>query len=74
MKMYEKLKEVRRAKGYSIEDMGEVIGKSGVIYFKKERGDVNFTVSEAIKIAKFFKKKVENIFFKEELAETESDS
>jgi DNA-binding XRE family transcriptional regulator len=70
MKMYEKLKMVREQKKYTIQDMAKVIGKSPCNYFKKENGEVKFTVSEAIKIAKVLKKKVEDIFFEEELSET----
>ena len=68
--MYEKLKMVREQKKYTIQDMAKVIGKSPCNYFKKENGEVKFTVSEAIKIAKVLKKKVEDIFFEEELSET----
>lgn len=70
--MYERLKEYRKAKGYSLEDMAKVISKSPCIYFKKENGDVKFTLSEALAIAKFLKKKVENIFFTEELSQSEN--
>lgn len=69
--MYEKLKEIREKKGYTIEDMAKVIDKSPCNYFKKENGNVKFSVNEALKISKFLKKKVEDIFFKEQLSETE---
>lgn len=71
--MYGKLKEYRKTKGYSLEDMGKVIGKSSCIYFKKENGDVKFTLSEALAIAKFLNRKVENIFFTCELSKNESE-
>ena len=69
--MYEKLKELREKKGYSIEDMAKVIDKSPCNYFKKESGNVKFSVNEALEIATVLKTKVEKIFFKEELSETE---
>lgn len=69
--MYEKLKKLREKKGYSIEDMAKVINKSPCNYFKKESGDVKFSVNEALEISQFLKTKVEKIFFKEELSETE---
>lgn len=69
--MYEKLKELREKKGYSIEDMAKIINKSPCNYFKKESGDVKFSVNEALKIADFLKTKVEKIFFREKLSETE---
>lgn len=69
--MYEKLKEIRIQKGYSIEEMADVIDKSPCTYFKKENGDVKFSVNEAIAISKFLHKKVEEIFFKEQLSDNE---
>lgn len=69
--MYEKLKELREKKGYTIEDMAQLINKSPCNYFKKENGDVKFSVNEAIEISKFLKCKVETIFFKNELSENE---
>lgn len=60
--MYTKLKELREKKGYSIEDMARLIKKSPCNYFKKENGDVIFTVNEALEISKFLKSKVEKIF------------
>lgn len=70
--MYERLKEIREEKGYTIEDMAQVIGKSPCNYFKKENGNVKFSVNEAIRISKFLKKRVEDIFFKEQLSENET--
>ena len=69
--MYERLKEEREKKGYTIEDMAEVINKSPCNYFKKENGDVKFSVNEALQISKFLKCQVEKIFFKDELSENE---
>lgn len=69
--MYEKLKKLREKKGYTIEDMARVIKKSAPNYYKKENGDVKFSVNEAIEISKFLKTKVEKIFFDNELSETE---
>lgn len=71
--MYEKLKELREKKGFKIEDMAQVINKSPCNYFKKENGDVKFSVNEAIKISKFLKCKVEKIFFEDELSENENE-
>lgn len=70
--MYEKLKEIREKKGYSIEEMAQVINKSPCNYFKKENGDVKFSVSEALKISQFLKCKVEKIFFEDTLSENEN--
>ena len=69
--MYEKLKELREKKGYTIEDMAKVIEKSPCNYSKKENGTVKFSVNEALKISRFLKCKVEKIFFENELSESE---
>lgn len=71
--MYSKLKELREKKGYTMEDLAKVIGKSVPNYYKKENGDVKFSVNEALIISNFLKTKVEKIFFKEELSETEQE-
>lgn len=71
--MYEKLKQLREKQGYTIDDMANVINKSSCNYFKKENGDVKFSVDEAIKISKFLKRKVETIFFDDELSENENN-
>ena len=54
--------------------MAEVINKSPCNYFKKENGDVRFSVNEALKISRFLKCKVEKIFFKEELSDNEKEA
>ena len=72
--MYEKLKEIREKKGYTIEDMARVIKKSPCNYFKKENGKVKFSVNEALKISQFLKCKVEKIFFENELSENEKQT
>ena len=54
--MYEKLKEIREKKGYTIEDMAQVINKSPCNYFKKENGDVKFSVNEALEISQLLQR------------------
>lgn len=68
--MHEKLKDIREKKGYTIVDLAQVIDKSPCNYYKKENGDVAFSLSEALRIADFFKSKVEKIFPKEEFSES----
>ena len=65
--MYEKLKQLREAKGYIIEDMARVVDCSVANYCKKENGQVRFSVNEALKIADFLECKVEDIFLKDDL-------
>ena len=60
--MYKVLKDTRNKMGYSINDMANVIDKSPCNYYKKEMGKVVFSVTEAIKIAEFLKKRVEFLF------------
>ena len=69
--MQEKLKETRIKKGYTIVDMARVIDKSPCNYYKKENGDVSFSLNEALTIANFLKSKVEKIFSMENLSESE---
>ena len=69
--MYERLRKIREKKGYTIDDMAQLINKSPCNYCKKENGDVKFSVNEALIISRFLKKKVEDIFFREQLSETE---
>lgn len=65
--MYEKLKEKREEKGYTLADMARVIDKSVPNYSMKENGKLKFSVSEALKIADFLDEKVENLFLKVDL-------
>ena len=60
--MYNNLKNIRKEKGYTIIDLGNVIGKSPASYYKKEEGSIIFTVEEALKIADFLKISVETLF------------
>lgn len=62
--MFEKLRELRNSKNISAEDMAAVLGlETKAAYYKKEAGNVKFTLSEAKKIADYFKLPIEEIFF-----------
>jgi len=65
--MYEKLRELRKSKGYLIEDLARVIDNSIANYSKKENGLVKFSVTEALEIADFLDCKVEDIFLRNDL-------
>lgn len=65
--MYEKLKQKREEKGYTLEDLARVIEKSVPNYSMKENGKIKFSVTEALKIADFLDEKVEYIFLKSDL-------
>lgn len=70
--MYQKLRELRLKKGYSLEQMGEVISKSPANYYKKEMGEVAITLKEAELLSNFLKVKPNKIFFNEKLSENET--
>lgn len=65
--MYEKLKQKREEKGYTLEDLARVIEKSVPNYSMKENGKIKFSVTEALKIADFLDEKVEDIFLRIDL-------
>ena len=65
--MYEKLKEERELQHYTMEDMARVIDKSVANYSMKENGKVKFSVCEALMIADFLNKKVEELFKRSDL-------
>lgn len=48
-------------------DMAEILGISIVAYNNKEWGRVQFTLSEAKKIADFFNKTIEEVFYAEDI-------
>lgn len=70
--MYEKLVNIRKRKKYTLEDMANVIDKSPANYYKKEQGNVPFTLEEAQKIAKFLKVKPSSIFFNHNVSQNEN--
>lgn len=62
--MFTKLKNIRKENRISVKSMANMLElKSPSSYWKKENGDVNFSLSEARKIALFFKKSIDEIFF-----------
>lgn len=60
-------KKWEKKNGYTLEDMARVIDKSAPNYSMKENGKVKFTVTEALKIADFLDKRVEDIFLRTNL-------
>lgn len=57
------LKEFRRIDGVKAATLARLIGlKTNASYYKKENGDVKFTVDEALVIANHLGRKVEEIF------------
>jgi len=71
--MYEKLAEIRKKRKLKLDDLASVIGKSPANYYKKEVGDVPFTLEEAEKIANFLKLKPNYIFFNNNISQSEKE-
>lgn len=58
-----KLKEIRKEKGITQEEMAKELGYSGKSgYSMLENGNVRMTLEQAIKIANKFKMSIEDIF------------
>lgn len=59
-----KLRELREISKLKQEEIALVIGTSLSNYCKKENGDIKVSLLEAKKISDFYKKPIEEIFFK----------
>lgn len=72
--MYENLRAIRNARNISALDMAEVLGlQTKAAYYKKESGNIRFSLEEANKISKFLDMKIEDIFFDDEVSKTETN-
>ncbi len=63
--MYKKLKELRKKKKYTVEDMGRRLDISPSYYSQLENGRRNLSYDQAYKIALIFKKKPDQIFLED---------
>lgn len=61
--MYNKLKKIRKEKGYSYNYIGSIIGITGTYYYLLEAGKRSLSYSNACKIAKIFNLKPDDIFY-----------
>ena len=67
--MFEKLKKLRVERNISAEDMSKILGlETKAAYYKKESGNVKFSLMEAKKISDFFNIPIEEIFFSHEVS------
>lgn len=67
--MFENLKKIRVEKNISAKSMAQMLGlETKAAYYKKESGNVKFTLFEAKKISDFFNMPIEEIFFDEEVS------
>lgn len=72
--MYEKLREIRNSRNISALDMATVLGlKTRAAYYKKESGDIRFSLEEASLISEYLNMRIEDIFFDDEVAKTETE-
>lgn len=70
MPLYNRLKEYRAKLGINQQQLGAMVGASRQTISLIERGDYSPSVTLAIKIAKVFDEKVENVFQYEEDGES----
>ncbi len=62
--MYSNLTKLRKEQEMTQEQMGQLIGCSASNYNRKERGKMNFRISEMEIIKKHFNKPLDEIFLK----------
>lgn len=64
------LKKFRKSDGIKAAALAKLIGlKTNASYYKKENGDIKFTVDEALAIANYLGRKVEEIFLPQDVPE-----
>ncbi|HJA81817.1 MAG TPA: helix-turn-helix domain-containing protein [Candidatus Mediterraneibacter intestinipullorum] len=66
------IKAFRESLGLRQEDFAKIIGTSKVNYSKKENGSIRFSLAEAHKIAIYFNKPIEAIFYDYEVSKNET--
>ena len=66
------IKAFRKDMGLTQGDFAEIIGVSKVNYGRKENGTIKFSLNEAYKIAKYFNKPIEVIFYDHEVSKNET--
>lgn len=66
------VKKFRENQGIKQEEFAKIIETSKVNYSKKENGNVKFSLDEARKIATYFHKPIEEIFFVDEVSKNET--
>jgi len=68
-----KVKEIRINNNVKQEKMAEILGMSVCNYSKKENGYLKWTIKEAKKIADFFGKTIDEIFFANEVSKNDTE-
>lgn len=65
--MYQRLKNMRKKKGYSIKDMAEILSISKPFYSQLENQSRKLSYDMAIRIADIFHKKPDQVFFEDHI-------
>lgn len=68
----ENLRELRLNNNLRQEDLAAVIGVTLSAYNKKENGELRVSLLEAKKIAEFYRKPIEDIFFANDVSKMET--
>ena len=65
--MFERLRELRKEKGLTCEDMAKLLGlDTKAAYSKKELGRTKFSLHDARKVSRVLGKSIDDIFFTNE--------
>lgn len=70
--MMSKVKELREEMGLKQEIIAELLDISPANYCKKENGTIKYSLLEAKKIADYFNKTIEEIFFANEVSKNDT--
>ena len=71
--MYSKLRDIRNRKNISAREMANLLGlKTEAAYYKKESGLIKFSLEEARLVANKLDLTVEEIFFSQNVAKSET--
>ena len=72
--MFENLRKIRQEKNIKAKEIAEKLGlKTEGAYYKKETGNVPFTLEEGKIISDMLKMPIEEIFFTNELSSQDND-
>ena len=67
--MFERLRELRKERGLTCEDMAKLLGlDTKAAYSKKERGRTKFSLDDARKVSCALGKSIDDIFFTNEVS------
>ena len=72
--MFEKLRQMRKARKITGEEMAKKLGIQKAGYSKKERGSVAFTLQDAKKVSDVLGMSIDDIFFPKEVSSGDTDS